>query len=271
MNDSPALAQLRQTYSGLPLKGQKYAPVPLGLTLSLGSNHSLGLDSSCHLPKSPPVGSTADDGFMESRESAVENISENGKLTTELHPTKLRLQHSFPSFPIESNSPRQPLCNIDTESNNSIGITSDTLGNKNVLEEDSSCQDRPNIAGPRKKKPYKELTLEEKVELIRLAEKNTNLSQATIAEKYCIAKSNVCRILQRKSEYLSAYESAGFAGSRKRKLRSVGDQQVKENNSKTTEQAKKTMDNGGGNEDLEHKKSALENGTWEKENRDKND
>uniref|UniRef100_A0A915DPB6 C2H2-type domain-containing protein n=1 Tax=Ditylenchus dipsaci TaxID=166011 RepID=A0A915DPB6_9BILA len=42
----------------------------------------------------------------------------------------------------------------------------------------------------RKKKPYKELTLEEKVTLIKLAERNTNLSQATIAEKYCIAKSN---------------------------------------------------------------------------------
>uniref|UniRef100_A0A0K0F082 C2H2-type domain-containing protein n=1 Tax=Strongyloides venezuelensis TaxID=75913 RepID=A0A0K0F082_STRVS len=71
----------------------------------------------------------------------------------------------------------------------------------------------------RKKKPYKELTLEEKVQLIRLAEENSGLSQASIAEKYTIAKSNVCRILQRKHEYIRAYESAGFAGSRKRKLR----------------------------------------------------
>lgn len=71
----------------------------------------------------------------------------------------------------------------------------------------------------RKKKPYKELTLEEKVELIRMAEENSSLSQASIAEKYSIAKSNVCRILQRKAEYLRAFESAGFAGSRKRKLR----------------------------------------------------
>lgn len=70
-----------------------------------------------------------------------------------------------------------------------------------------------------KKKPYKELTLEEKVELIRLAECNSTLSQACIAERYKIAKSNVCRILQRRNEYLRAYESAGFAGSRKRKLR----------------------------------------------------
>ncbi|VDK86457.1 unnamed protein product [Litomosoides sigmodontis] len=71
----------------------------------------------------------------------------------------------------------------------------------------------------RKKKPYKELTLEEKVQLIRLAEENAGMSQASIAERYSIAKSNVCRILQRKHEYLRAYEWAGFAGSRKRKLR----------------------------------------------------
>lgn len=71
----------------------------------------------------------------------------------------------------------------------------------------------------KKKKPYKELTLEEKVHLIRLAESNGNMSQASIAERYSIAKSNVCRILQRRSEYLQAYESAGFAGNRKRKLR----------------------------------------------------
>ncbi|VDL80850.1 unnamed protein product [Nippostrongylus brasiliensis] len=47
------------------------------------------------------------------------------------------------------------------------------------------------------------------------------MSQAAIAERYTIAKSNVCRILQRKKEYLTAYESAGYAGSRKRKLKSV--------------------------------------------------
>jgi hypothetical protein len=75
----------------------------------------------------------------------------------------------------------------------------------------------------RKKKPYKELTLEEKVQLIRLASNNPGLSQASMAEKYEIAKSNVCRILQRKNEYLRAFESAGFSGSRKRKLRSDTD------------------------------------------------
>ncbi|CAJ0941373.1 unnamed protein product, partial [Mesorhabditis belari] len=73
----------------------------------------------------------------------------------------------------------------------------------------------------RKKKPYKELTLEEKVQLIRLAEENAGMSQAAIAERYSIAKSNVCRILQRKREYLRAFESAGFAGSRKRKLKAT--------------------------------------------------
>lgn len=78
---------------------------------------------------------------------------------------------------------------------------------------------QPSQGERRKKKPYKELTLEEKVQLIRLAEENSSLSQASIAEKYSIAKSNVCRILQRKAEYLRAFESAGFAGSRKRKLR----------------------------------------------------
>uniref|UniRef100_A0A914VWC4 HTH psq-type domain-containing protein n=2 Tax=Plectus sambesii TaxID=2011161 RepID=A0A914VWC4_9BILA len=75
----------------------------------------------------------------------------------------------------------------------------------------------------RKKKPYKELTLEEKVQLIRLASQNPGMSQASMAEKYEIAKSNVCRILQRKHEYLRAFESAGFSGSRKRKLRSDTD------------------------------------------------
>ncbi|VDO96642.1 unnamed protein product [Heligmosomoides polygyrus] len=73
----------------------------------------------------------------------------------------------------------------------------------------------------RKKKPYKELTLHEKVQLIRLAEENSGMSQAAIAERYTIAKSNVCRILQRKKEYLMAYETAGYAGSRKRKLKSA--------------------------------------------------
>uniref|UniRef100_A0AC34F9N2 HTH psq-type domain-containing protein n=1 Tax=Panagrolaimus sp. ES5 TaxID=591445 RepID=A0AC34F9N2_9BILA len=52
-----------------------------------------------------------------------------------------------------------------------------------------------------------------------MAEENNCMSQASIAERYSIAKSNVCRILQRKHEYLRAYESAGFAGTRKRKLR----------------------------------------------------
>ena len=71
----------------------------------------------------------------------------------------------------------------------------------------------------RKKKPYKELTLEGKIELIRLAQTNPGLSQAAIAERYGIAKSNVCRVLQRRAEYLHAFESQRFAGSRKRKLR----------------------------------------------------
>lgn len=71
----------------------------------------------------------------------------------------------------------------------------------------------------KRKKPYKELTLREKVELIRLAETDSSLSQANIAERYSIAKSNVCRILQRRAEYLQAHKSAKFDGSRKRKLR----------------------------------------------------
>jgi hypothetical protein len=72
------------------------------------------------------------------------------------------------------------------------------------------------------KKPYKELTLVEKVELIRLAERQPGLSQAAIAERYEIAKSNVCRILQRRAEYLTAFESDCYGAHRKRKLKSAG-------------------------------------------------
>ncbi len=69
------------------------------------------------------------------------------------------------------------------------------------------------------KKAYKELNLDEKVSLIRMAEQNPRMSQAQLARQYEIAKSNVCRILKRKFEYLSAYESWNFSGDRKRKLR----------------------------------------------------
>ncbi|PIO54361.1 CENP-B DNA-binding domain protein, partial [Teladorsagia circumcincta] len=86
---------------------------------------------------------------------------------------------------------------------------------------DAASTTEANDQERRKKKPYKELTLQEKVQLIRLAEENSGMSQAAIAERYTIAKSNVCRILQRKKEYLMAYESAGYAGSRKRKLKSA--------------------------------------------------
>lgn len=75
------------------------------------------------------------------------------------------------------------------------------------------------VDGAPAKKPYKELTLVEKVELIRLAERHPTLSQAAIAEKYEIAKSNVCRILQRRREYLDAYASDCYGAHRKRKLR----------------------------------------------------
>lgn len=101
----------------------------------------------------------------------------------------------------------------------------------------------------RKKKPYKELTLEEKVQLIRLAERCTNLSQANIAERYEIAKSNVCRILQRKEEYLRALESAGFSGNRKRKLRTGPDEeklQQKEMNPTTFEENMQMNEGNGG-------------------------
>jgi hypothetical protein len=91
------------------------------------------------------------------------------------------------------------------------------------------------IVERRKKKPYKELTLEEKVQLIRLAERCTNLSQANIAEKYEIAKSNVCRILQRKEEYIQALESAGFSGNRKRKLRTAGGEEESQERDKDKE------------------------------------
>ncbi|EFO24493.1 CENP-B N-terminal DNA-binding domain-containing protein [Loa loa] len=62
-------------------------------------------------------------------------------------------------------------------------------------------------------------TTERRKKSLIKTEENAGMSQASIAERYSIAKSNVCRILQRKHEYLRAYEWAGFAGSRKRKLR----------------------------------------------------
>ena len=108
----------------------------------------------------------------------------------------------------------------------------------------------------RKKKPYKELTLEEKVQLIRLAERCTNLSQANIAERYEIAKSNVCRILQRKEEYLRALESAGFSGNRKRKLRTGPEEEKlhqKEMNPPTFE-GNVQMDEGNGGKGTEAEK-----------------
>lgn len=119
----------------------------------------------------------------------------------------------------------QPITAISTKESTSSSSSS------------SSSSNLPTVSGNneperRKKKPYKELTLEEKVQLIRLAEENSGLSQASIAEKYTIAKSNVCRILQRKHEYIRAYESAGFAGSRKRKLRGDNTENLSINSSK---------------------------------------
>uniref|UniRef100_A0A914KJT1 HTH psq-type domain-containing protein n=1 Tax=Meloidogyne incognita TaxID=6306 RepID=A0A914KJT1_MELIC len=100
----------------------------------------------------------------------------------------------------------------------SIGVNEVENNLKNEINRTPTTNIMPK---KKKKKPYKELTLEQKVELIRLAERCTNLSQASIAERYAIAKSNVCRILQRKTEYVRALECAGFAGSRKRKLRTA--------------------------------------------------
>ncbi|CAK5111884.1 unnamed protein product [Meloidogyne enterolobii] len=110
-----------------------------------------------------------------------------------------------------------------------IGVNEDEDNLKNEINRTPTTNIMPtanimptsNMPKKKKKKPYKELTLEQKVELIRLAERCTNLSQASIAERYAIAKSNVCRILQRKTEYVRALECAGFAGSRKRKLRTA--------------------------------------------------
>nr|CAD2167516.1 unnamed protein product [Meloidogyne enterolobii] len=83
----------------------------------------------------------------------------------------------------------------------SIGVNEDENNLKNEINRTPTTNIMPttNMPKKKKKKPYKELTLEQKVELIRLAERCTNLSQASIAERYAIAKSNVCRILQRKN------------------------------------------------------------------------
>lgn len=69
------------------------------------------------------------------------------------------------------------------------------------------------------KKPYKELNLAEKVALIEMAEGNPGLSQAELARAFGIAKSNVCRVLKRRAEYVSVFRSETFSGARKRKLR----------------------------------------------------
>lgn len=115
---------------------------------------------------------------------------------------------------------------IERQKNSTVATASSELSVINDISQRNSIPRQivfSRVCERRKKKPYKELTLEEKVQLIRMAEENTSMSQASIAERYSIAKSNVCRILQRKHEYIRAYESAGFAGSRKRKLRSDSD------------------------------------------------
>ncbi|CEF64728.1 Zinc finger, C2H2 domain and DNA binding HTH domain, Psq-type and Homeodomain-like-containing protein [Strongyloides ratti] len=126
---------------------------------------------------------------------------------------------------------------IINQDNNNIEKFDDTVQPITTLSSKEPSSNIITVSGSneperRKKKPYKELTLEEKVQLIRLAEENSGLSQASIAEKYTIAKSNVCRILQRKHEYIRAYESAGFAGSRKRKLRGDNTENLSINSSK---------------------------------------
>ena len=109
--------------------------------------------------------------------------------------------------------------NVHTNNSEKVG-EEQAPNNRNLC--DVGTSQPPQIR--KKKKPYKELTLEEKVDLIRLAERSANLSQASIADRYSIAKSNVCRILQRKEEYLRAFQHSGFvAGSRKRKLRTLLD------------------------------------------------
>jgi hypothetical protein len=100
------------------------------------------------------------------------------------------------------------------------------------------------VGQKRRKKPYKELTLDEKVQLIRLAERCSNLSQANIAERYEIAKSNVCRILQRKDEYIRALESAGFSGSRKRKLRTIPEEEKQQPTQQQSQQRKPAAETG---------------------------
>uniref|UniRef100_A0AC34Q612 HTH psq-type domain-containing protein n=1 Tax=Panagrolaimus sp. JU765 TaxID=591449 RepID=A0AC34Q612_9BILA len=109
--------------------------------------------------------------------------------------------------------------NVPTPSSPEAGFTPSSGQNSPESAASPTSRLSTETTTKRKKKPYKELTLEEKVCLIKLAEENNCMSQASIAERYSIAKSNVCRILQRKQEYLRAFESAGFAGTRKRKLR----------------------------------------------------
>lgn len=168
-----------------------------------------------------------------------------------------------------NNNPRlmHPLVVLNNGNTFAEGNCDALSGNQNAMHNqhhDASETDMHHGAAPekRKKKPYKELTLEEKVELIRLAERCTNLSQASIAERYAIAKSNVCRILQRREEYVRALESAGFAGSRKRKLRAT----LSSGTQAEAETREEEAGRGGGDageSEMDHRKIGRESGNGE--------
>lgn len=96
-----------------------------------------------------------------------------------------------------------------------------------MFEEPTSIMST-DVNSNKQKKAYKELNLGEKVTLIRMAEEKPWMSQAHLAGIFDIAKSNVCRILKRKQEYLTAYESWQFSGERKRKIRECDTKELNE-------------------------------------------
>uniref|UniRef100_A0A158R5H2 HTH psq-type domain-containing protein n=1 Tax=Syphacia muris TaxID=451379 RepID=A0A158R5H2_9BILA len=152
-------------------------------------------------------------------------------------------EHSTHSPPAASTAESSVVDRVLDTSGEQISAASVTPVSDATISATTTMTNVTAVIERRKKKPYKELTLEEKVQLIRLAEENAGMSQASIAEKYAIAKSNVCRILQRKHEYLRAYESAGFAGSRKRKLR--GDPEIHCNNNNNMNHSNNSCNNNG--------------------------
>lgn len=220
-----------------------FTPTCSGNLCRLASIGLLSGGTGTIFPNSPPIAQTAEN---ETNEFKIDNSSSCvGYLTQELESNNHSILLKQNSSPIASSITEEkwinysnladlnPLTDLNLNPdfpNNLNKMSNFPFFGENLLQTSNMNLQIPNsitnttvstLNCKKKKKAYKELTLEEKVELIRLADANNSMSQASIAERYQIAKSNVCRILQRKNEYLSALQSFGYAATRKRKIRSV--------------------------------------------------